>query len=401
MIALSLPPFPYRKYINIRHPFHHDDVNIIIRLPALDLPDDVQFEHTPDGKIAPENYKLHEQHAGIHRVTLLAVLFILTSRPGALHPCRLESAEETRKRRKLRPRKPKATEASDEDILLQGDYYYYTGNGDRQRSHLRTQMLIHSSDSYRENPSYSVVESFRQWTFPRENLPQFLVKWKESMTNDDDLVIPVTSDMSDTVRMRDGGCKATGCPDGTEAAHLVPKEEGKWSLHNRPIRMPQTIAFDYMLSRMAWTAFKLVNPSLGISQRATSDAKINKDTGSEEDTKVSSKPSNKPQRGEEEYSRKRKKDDAEDTTTQLERDEQYLESLFPEGTFDGEVPIANLSREQQLTLANTSLYPGFSRINRMKESYKTAHPEITTVADTKNVWEEPEEAVEDRESIVD
>ncbi|KAF3910630.1 hypothetical protein ABW21_db0204636 [Orbilia brochopaga] len=454
----------HTKHIVVRHPSYDEEVNVIIRLPALDLPDHLHLHlsDTPEGNIT-EKLELYREHAGIHRGTLLLILFIITSRTGNLYPERLEAPEKgrARKRHKAGANEPRAPEPSDDDLFTGESYYYYP-------------------DSYQENEAYQVTESFRKWKFPHNSLLPFSQKWDNIMSGNLNATVPRSSDMSTWIINRDASCKVTGCPDGTEAAHLVPREEVEWwrrnhmrvfthagkrvkdpttvpenlitlradihrvfnkssflfavkekklvchfinledsytlqNLHNRPVRAPQTLSADYVISRMAWAVFKEVDEDFLQFQRDRGGGKPSKDIGLDEDknsrvsgrsegarqdpgegpSKRSDKPSGK-KRGaggaEGQGDRKRKNFETDDYETQLEeRSEKFLESLLPEGTFDGKVPIGDLTTKQQHILAHTAIYPGANRVNKMKEAYKSAHPEISAVADAENVWEETED----------
>jgi hypothetical protein len=102
------------------------------------------------------------------------------------------------------------------DILYKRDYYF------------------HLPESSLETP-YAIVPTFREWTFPHENLHPC---WR---TNEDHIPsaqsrFAAPSSLSAAIFSRDQSCRMSGFVEGTQAVHLCPRSEEAWFQRNEMSR---------------------------------------------------------------------------------------------------------------------------------------------------------------------
>jgi hypothetical protein len=102
------------------------------------------------------------------------------------------------------------------DILHERDYYF------------------HLPESSLESP-YAIVPTFREWTFPHENLHPC---WdtKEDHISSAQSRFAAPSSLSAAVFSRDQSCRMSGFVEGTQAAHLCPRSEEAWFQRNEMSR---------------------------------------------------------------------------------------------------------------------------------------------------------------------
>lgn len=102
------------------------------------------------------------------------------------------------------------------DILHERDYYF------------------HLPESSLEVP-YAVVPTFREWTFPHDNLhPCWHTKEDHIPSAQSRFAAP--SSLSAAVFSRDQSCRMSGFVEGTQAAHLCPRSEEAWFQRNEMSR---------------------------------------------------------------------------------------------------------------------------------------------------------------------
>jgi HNH endonuclease len=160
--------------IRFRHPGYPDSNNILLKLPAFDHPEG-GFHHdtaiTACGIVAGNRWNgwLTESREGP---------------PIVLGP----------------------------DGILSGSNYYF---------HLPLP----------SDPPYGVVPCFRMWEFPHEKLPP---TWKQSLSliGHSSQPLSTPSNLTQNVISRDGSCRISTFPEGTEVAHIIPKAEINWFLSN-------------------------------------------------------------------------------------------------------------------------------------------------------------------------
>lgn len=98
------------------------------------------------------------------------------------------------------------------DTLCNRDYYF------------------HLPESSLESP-YAIVPTFREWTFPHENLhPCWQTHHDHVALAQSRLAAP--SSLSAAVLSRDQSCRMSGFAEGTQAAHLCPRSEEAWFQRN-------------------------------------------------------------------------------------------------------------------------------------------------------------------------
>ncbi|SLM33288.1 HNH nuclease [Lasallia pustulata] len=99
------------------------------------------------------------------------------------------------------------------DIMPKGEYYFQI------------------EGSTPEDP-YPIISIFQEWPFPHRDLPRL---WADSIqppsqTSGSSFA---PSNFSNAIITQNKTCRMSGFEDGTEAAHLCPRSELEWSLHNR------------------------------------------------------------------------------------------------------------------------------------------------------------------------
>ncbi|KAF8459573.1 hypothetical protein BGX38DRAFT_1264481 [Terfezia claveryi] len=94
------------------------------------------------------------------------------------------------------------------EILLPGRYFFYVHN-------------------FEGNRQYAICDSFRSWSFPDMLPPEWSIPTEPSTR----MVLSVSA-YSEEVRLRDEVCKISKYWDGSQVAHIVPKDEVEWFVRN-------------------------------------------------------------------------------------------------------------------------------------------------------------------------
>ncbi|RDW57457.1 hypothetical protein BP6252_13795 [Coleophoma cylindrospora] len=108
-----------------------------------------------------------------------------------------------------------AIELQHGDILSHRDYYFHVPN------------------STLENP-YPIVPTFKEWSFPHDNLHPLWQREECVPVAQSRFAAP--SSLSNAVLYRDQSCRISGFSEGTQAAHLCPRNEETWFQRNEMSR---------------------------------------------------------------------------------------------------------------------------------------------------------------------
>ena len=189
------PPFvssilqpPSRFFIFFRHPGYDDSNNVLFKLHASDTAPTC----CRDGEPA--------QHRG----------------PGlyaqfALDACAIVADNRT-----------DGWLSSDRDPELARNNRVAAGSTLHARSY-----YFHLEDSEGSDLPYSIVPSFREWSFPHDRLPAHWAQLSSpSNTTSDATFTP--SNLTAALTVRDGCCRITGHKEELQVAHLVPQAELDW-----------------------------------------------------------------------------------------------------------------------------------------------------------------------------
>jgi len=177
------PPLPNsftttpRRQILIRHPHYPDSSNILLNLFAPDHPD-----------------------GGLQYNYVLVICGIIAGNRWDGWFTKSKDG-------------PPLKKQSDE-ILPKGEYFF----------HLEPS----SSDS-----PYPIVPSFREWVFPHNNLP---FSWTTLDTLSTPSRILAASSLTTALTLRDVSCRISGCTEGTQVAHICPRQEADWYQRNQMSR---------------------------------------------------------------------------------------------------------------------------------------------------------------------
>lgn len=80
---------------------------------------------------------------------------------------------------------------------------------------------------------YPVVPSFREWVFPHNNLPP---SWRTLESLSTPSRILSASSLTTALTIRDASCRMSGCTEGTQVAHICPRQEVDWYQRNQMSR---------------------------------------------------------------------------------------------------------------------------------------------------------------------
>ena len=92
----------------------------------------------------------------------------------------------------------------------------------RDPTHL---FFIPSLKLFPEPYLYPVVPSFRDWTFPHENLPP---GWHENGTSVQHAIPSIELDLSSAITLRGSSCRISDCRDCISCALVCPRTESDW-----------------------------------------------------------------------------------------------------------------------------------------------------------------------------
>ncbi|KAJ9199091.1 hypothetical protein DTO166G4_7368 [Paecilomyces variotii] len=167
--------------IYFRHPAFLDPHDILIIIPGLDHPD-----------------------GGIHHQTALDACAVLAN--NRYDGWFTEDREGT-----VRVKIPL------DGILQKKNYYFQV------------------SDNYQD--VYPIVPSFEDWAFPHGNLPR---AWNLDIPRTAEHPTPRQSTLMDAILSRDIRCRVTNHIEGTECAHLIPRNQSSWFQRNMMARYGKT-----------------------------------------------------------------------------------------------------------------------------------------------------------------
>lgn len=177
------PPLPNsftttpRRQILIRHPHYPDSSNILLNLFAPDHPD-----------------------GGLQYNYVLVICGIIAGNRWDGWFTKSKDG-------------PPLKKQSDE-ILPKGEYFF------------------HLEPSSSHSP-YPIVPSFREWVFPHNNLP---FSWTTLDTLSTPSRILAASSLTTALTLRDVSCRISGCTEGTQVAHICPRQEADWYQRNQMSR---------------------------------------------------------------------------------------------------------------------------------------------------------------------